>query len=92
MPWARELFAGDVSGHRELEADIAESVLATVAWNARREEFDVLVARGREPRSPLDERRHRTALGYLTDPGYAAEVHEHCRGEIRSQDGRTCSR
>ena len=83
---ARELFAGDVSGHRELDADIAESVLATVAWNARREEFDALVARGRHPRSPLDERRHRTAFGYLTDPGYAAEVHEHCRGEIRSQD------
>ena len=66
---ARELFAGDVSGRRELDADIAESVLATVAWNARRSEFDALVARGRQPRSPLDERRHRTAFGYLTDPG-----------------------
>ena len=83
---ARELFAADVSGRRELDADIAGSVLATVAWSARRSEFDALVARGRQPRSPLDERRCRTAFGYLTDPGFAAEVHELCRGEIRSQD------
>jgi len=83
---ARELFAADERGRGEIDADIASGVLATVAWNARREEFDAIVARARRPRSPLDERRHRNALGFLTDVGYAAEVHELCRHEIRSQD------
>ncbi len=83
---ARELFHADQSGRQETDADIAGSVVATVAWNARRSEFDALVGRARHPRSPLDERRHRFALGFLTDPGFAAEVHELCRGEIRSQD------
>ena len=83
---ARQLFAADQSGTRELDADIAGAVLATVAWHARREDFDGIIARSRHPRSPLDERRFHSALGSLTDPGYAAEVHELCRGEIRSQD------
>ena len=83
---ARELFEADQAGGGELDADIAGGVLATVAWNARRTDFDAIVARMRESRSPLDERRYRAALGSLTDPGYASEVHELCRGEIRSQD------
>ena len=57
----QELFAADVSGRRELDADIAGSVLATVALDARRSEFDALVARGRQPavaprRAPLPDR------------------------------------
>ena len=83
---ARELFAADQSATRELDADIAGAVLATVAWHARREDFDGIVGRSRHPRSPLDERRFRGALASLTDPGYASEVHELCRGEMRSQD------
>jgi puromycin-sensitive aminopeptidase len=83
---ARELFVLDQSGGEEIDADIASGVLATVAWNARRDEFEAIVERIRRSRSPLDERRYRDALGHLTDVAYAREVHEMCRGEIRSQD------
>jgi puromycin-sensitive aminopeptidase len=83
---ARELFEADRRGEGEIAADIVGGVLATVAWNARRADFDAIIERSRAPRSPLDERRHRAALGFLTDVGYAAEVHELCRGAIRSQD------
>jgi puromycin-sensitive aminopeptidase len=83
---ARELFEADRRGEGEIAADIVGGVLATLAWNARRADFGAIVERGRAPRSPLDERRHRDALGFLTDVGYAAEVHELCRGAIRSQD------
>jgi puromycin-sensitive aminopeptidase len=83
---ARQLFEADRRGKGEIAADIVGGVLATVAWNARRADFEAIVGRVRAPRSPLDERRHRDALGFLTDVGYAAEVHELCRSAIRSQD------
>ncbi|HXZ82602.1 MAG TPA: M1 family metallopeptidase [Acidimicrobiales bacterium] len=83
---ARELFGKDQSGRGEIDADIAGAVLSIVAWGANREEFDAIVNRVRRPRSPLDEERQLRALGSLTDVAWAAEVHELCRQEIRSQD------
>ena len=49
-------------------------------------EFDAILARYRRPDNPMDEIRHLYALGSLRDLSLVAEVHELCRGEIRSQN------
>ncbi|HWD23907.1 MAG TPA: M1 family metallopeptidase [Acidimicrobiales bacterium] len=83
---ARRLFAIDVAGAPGLVADLAAAVLGVVAAHATREEFDAIIDRYRHPRNPMDEARYLSALGGVRDPGFAAEVRELCRVEVRSQN------
>ena len=85
---ARQLFAADQSGTRELDADIAGALSSppspgtpggrTSTGSSRAAAIHVPPRRASLPQRPR----------LPTDPGYAAEVHELCRGEIRSQDAR----
>ncbi|HVC24683.1 MAG TPA: M1 family metallopeptidase, partial [Acidimicrobiales bacterium] len=80
-----ELFAADSSGGAQVAPDIASAVLGVVAHHARRAELDAMLARYHRPRDPLDEDRHVRALGRVSDPALAREVHELCLREVRSQ-------
>ena len=83
---ARELFVRDHSTGESIDADLAGSVMGVVAAHATREEFDTIVDRYRNPRSPMDQIRHLNCLASLRDLNFAGEVHEMCLSEVRSQN------
>jgi len=83
---ARKLFESEREPGGEIDANIAPAIYATVASHATREEFDAILHRFRQASTPLQERRYERAFAYLRDLGFAHEVHELCRTEIRSQD------
>ncbi len=80
------LFAGEVAGRAVVDADLVAAVLAVVAFHAGQAELDALLAGYRAPRDPMDEVRHLSSLGRLSDPSLAEQVLALCLSEIRSQN------
>jgi puromycin-sensitive aminopeptidase len=83
---ARELFRADHEHGEQIDADLVTAVLGVVATHATRDEFGQILARQRQPQSPIDEIRHLNCLAAITDPALAAEVLELCRTEFRTQN------
>jgi puromycin-sensitive aminopeptidase len=83
---ARELFLADHVRGEQIDADLVTAVLHVVATHATREEFDLILARHRQPQSPIDEVRHLNCLAAVSDATLATEVLELCRSEFRTQN------
>jgi puromycin-sensitive aminopeptidase len=82
----RALFEADHRDGQAVDADLASAVLAVVTAHATRDDFEAILARYRDPQSPMDGIRHLNCLGALTDAQLTAETLELCRSEFRSQN------
>ena len=82
----RALFVLEHGGGGGVAADLITAVFGVVAAHATADEFDQILARQRQPESPVDEIRHLNSLAAITDPDLAAKVLELCRTEFRSQN------
>ena len=81
----RALVRADQEGEA-MPADIATAALGVVAAHATRTEFEAILERWRHPRNPMDEIRNLYCLVGVRDLEFARELHQLCRGEIRSQN------
>lgn len=82
----RALFAIEHEGAGGVDADLATAILGVVAAHATAAEFEQILARQRQPQSPIDEIRHLNCLAATTDPELANRVLELCRTEFRTQN------
>ncbi|HEY3940859.1 MAG TPA: M1 family metallopeptidase [Acidimicrobiales bacterium] len=70
-----------------IDADIEDAVLGVVAAQLRPGDYDLCLARYRNPATPQDEVRYLSALAAFEDPVLAAATFELAITEVRTQNG-----
>jgi puromycin-sensitive aminopeptidase len=80
------LHADAVAGGPALDPDLASTIVTVAAIAGGPAEFEVFLARYRDPATPQDETRYLYSLTAFLDPGLAARVFELARTEVRTQN------